>query len=137
MTDENRNSDKLSLSILPESFAICRLEPDAQIPGWCRSDSFYTVSRTPEELSIICPEAAVPERVHAETGWRGLRIEGFLDFEMFGILSSIIAPLAEAKMSILTISTYDTDYIFIKGKNLPKAREILSERYNVQEENSS
>ena len=100
----------LRLSILPETFAICRLAPDADLPEWVPWRSpFTTVSRTDDELSIVCPAGAVPEDLKALRDWRAFKVEGSLDFAMTGVMAALTAPLAEAEIAILAISTYDTD----------------------------
>lgn len=82
-------------------------------------------------MSIIVKESAVPEGVENEKGWRAFKIEGLLDFSQCGIIASISALLAEAGIPIFVFSTYNTDYIFVKQENLPKAREVLAGKYNI------
>jgi hypothetical protein len=84
-----------------------------------------SITRTREELSIVCAEAAVPMGTKAERGFRLLRLQGTLDFSLTGILASIAVPLAAAKVSIFAISTYDTDYILVPGTKLEAAVEAL------------
>ncbi|HEX9074790.1 MAG TPA: ACT domain-containing protein, partial [Anaerolineae bacterium] len=103
----------LTLSIVPGTFAICRLERAASIPEWAHIGFFSTV-RTPDELSIVCKEEIVPEGVLCEKGWYCLKVRGPLDFVLTGILASLAVPLAEAGISIFAISTYDTDYFLVK-----------------------
>ena len=109
---------KFPLAILPGLFAVCRLRTDEEIPPWASSSSFCSFTRTPEELSIVCPQELVPERVTAEVGLRALKVEGKLDFNMIGILSSITSVLAGTGISIFAISTFDTDYIFVNAQDL-------------------
>ncbi len=111
----------LKLSVLDGSLAICRLEPSAEIPTWVLSQSFYTLSRTAEEISVVCPEAAVPDGITCERGWRGLKVAGPLDFSLTGVLAAIAAPLAQAKISIFALSTFDTDYVLVKTEKLELA----------------
>lgn len=116
----------LSLSVLPLHLAVCRLTPSEEIPDWAhKSADFFSITRTQEELSIVCSETDVPQSVKTERGWRCLKVEGPLDFGLTGILSSLTLPLAEAKISIFAISTFDTDYLCVKEYNLQKAIEIL------------
>ena len=115
----------LSLTVLPGRLAICRLPPDVAIPECPPQAKFWSVTRTAEELSIILPEESVHPGWQAETGWRGLKVQGPLDFDLTGVLASLAAPLAEASVSILTISTYNTDYILVKENNLEKAKQAL------------
>lgn len=106
-------------------FAICRLNPEQPIPEWAFSDSFSSVTKTSDELSIICWQDSVPEEVAKNGNWRCLKIEGPLDFSAVGILNSISQPLAKNGISILAISTYETDYIFVKEEQLPETLKIL------------
>jgi uncharacterized protein len=113
------------LILLEERLAVCRLEPDAPVPAWARG-GFVSVTRTPEELSIVCAESALPEDApRAELGWRVLQVAGPLDFELTGILSSISQPLAEADVPLFALSTYDTDYVLVREPDLERAVEAL------------
>jgi hypothetical protein len=105
---------KLLLSSIPGRFAICQLNRKAKIPDWAFAGEFFFISRTPDELSIICYERYVPSETQFMAGWRGLKIEGPFDFNEIGVLAAITAPLAQAHISLLTFSTYDTDYILLQ-----------------------
>jgi hypothetical protein len=111
---------RLSLVILRDLFAICRLRADENIPGWALSGSFCSLTRTLDELSIVCAQELVPEEIKAVRGWKSLKVEGKLDFNLVGILSSLTSSLAEVGISIFTISTYDTDYLFVKENDLDR-----------------
>ena len=113
------------LSILPDSLAICRLEPDDPFPDWTGNGDLLSLTRTTDELSIICPQAIVPEGVLADKGWRALKIQGPLDFSLVGVLAELAGLLADAKVSIFVISTFDTDYILVKEEKLKRATEAL------------
>jgi hypothetical protein len=101
--------------LLTDRFAICRLAPDAAIPGWATAGSFFSITRTPEELSIVSVESAIPADVPCESGWRAFKVAGPLDFALTGVLASIAKPLAEAGISIFAVSTFETDYVLVKG----------------------
>ena len=117
---------RLSLELLPDTVAICRLDPDAPIPSWALQPSrFLTVSRTPEELSITTLQDAVPPGVPCERGYRAVRLRGPLPFHLVGILAAIADPLAAAGLSIFAISTYDTDYVLVKAPELETALAVL------------
>jgi hypothetical protein len=116
---------ELTLSVLPNTYAVCRLSPDAAIPAWSSASSFYTITRTPEELSILCKAELVPLEVKAERDWRALKVEGPLDFSMTGVIASLSAPLAEAFISIFVLSTYDTDYVLVRSKSLSDAISVF------------
>ena len=113
----------IALSVLPETFAICRLAPATPIPKWAL-DSF-SITRTRDELSIVCAQRDVPAGIRCERDWRALKVDGTLDFALTGILASLAAPLADAGISIFAISTYDTDYLLVKETNLPRAVQVL------------
>ncbi len=117
----------LKLKFLPERYAVCRLWPDAELPGWAVGGSFYSVTRTPDELSIVCEEPLVPDAVTAERGWRCLMVEGPLDFSLTGILLSIAEPLAKARVAIFAVSTFNTDYVLVKESSVADAAKALAE----------
>ncbi|HUW11497.1 MAG TPA: ACT domain-containing protein [Anaerolineae bacterium] len=118
---------KLELSILPQRFAVCRLDSGEAIPEWLMEHDFWSVTRTHEELSVVLPEASVPASWKSEKGWRCLKVRGPLDFSLTGILASLASPLAEASISIFAISTYDSDYILVRDHDLEEAKKVLSD----------
>jgi uncharacterized protein len=101
---------------------------DASIPVWVAGSEFYSATRTPDELSIVCPENRV-DRSHAEmtveAGWMAFKLEGPVPFSMTGVLASFLQPLAEAQIPIFAISTFDTDYVLVKEENLKAALAAL------------
>ncbi len=107
----------LSLILLPGRFAVCKMAPTAVIPAWAASEAFVSITRTNEELSIVCAELIVPEEVECARGWRCLRVAGTMDFSLVGVLASLVAPLAEAQISVFAISTFDTDYLLLPEKD--------------------
>jgi len=115
----------IRLSILGSTLAVCRLAADDAFPAWLSARGFVSVTRTADELSVVCAADAVPANVRCEAGWRALAVEGPLDFGVTGILASIAAPLAEAGISIFAISTFDTDYVLVKAERLGDAVEAL------------
>lgn len=116
----------LRLELLPGRFAVARLPSDAPAPPWAVDDGFHSITRTGQELSVVCAENAVPPEVRREAGLRALRVAGPLDFQLVGILLSLAQPLAEAGVSIFTLSTFDTDYIFVREEHLERARAALA-----------
>ena len=114
----------LTLSVLPETLAICRLEREASVPEWAMGE-FVSITRTSDELSIVCHERDVPSGVKADRGWRALKIEGPLDLALTGVLASIAVPLAEARINIFAISTFDTDYVLVKADRVTEAIGVL------------
>ena len=117
----------LSLTVLDESLAVCRLDAGAEIPSWATGTSFFSVTRTEDEISIVCPEENVPEGVSQEQGWRALKLEGPFELSMVGILASVVEPLAGAGVSIFAVSTFDTDYVLVREGNLDLAVDALRE----------
>jgi hypothetical protein len=111
----------LKLALLPGRFAIARLAPKAEVPAWAWKGSFVCVTRTPEELSILCEEAQAPAHVHAERGRRLLRVQGKLAFSISDILAALCNPLAAAGISIFVVSTFDTDYLLVSDPHLESA----------------
>jgi uncharacterized protein len=116
----------LTLSLLPDGLAICRLAPDDALPEWAaNSHGFSSVTRTADELSVVCLEEAVPPEVRCEGGWSLFKIEGPFAFSQTGILSSAAAPLAQAGIPIFAISTFDTDYILVKREHVQRSVQVL------------
>jgi uncharacterized protein len=111
----------VTLDVLPGSFAVCRLSADASLPAWASGAAFSSVTRTPHELSILCDGEAVPADVEAQRGFRALRVRGPLDFSLTGILAALAGALAAAAVSIFPISTYDTDYLFVRAVDLNRS----------------
>ena len=117
----------LTLTVMPGRLVVCRLDPQAAVPDWAFSGDFFSITRTTDELSIVCSESDVPEGVLCERGWVGLKVEGPLDFSLTGVLASLAQPLAEAGLSLFAISTYDTDYLLVKARDLDRAVAVLAE----------
>ncbi len=116
-----KNEKPLTLSILPQRLAVCRLESQVELPTWCLTGTFLSITRTTEELSIVCAEELIPTGMVREGGWRALKVEGPLDFSLTGILAGIAQSLAQAEISLFAISTYDTDYILVREKDIQQA----------------
>lgn len=108
-----------------KALAVCKLASNAQIPAWKQEDGLFCIVRTRDELSIVCSEDRVPEGAIAEHGWIALKLEGPFPFSMTGVLASFVQPLAEAKIPIFAMSTFDTDYVLIKRQNLEQAVAVL------------
>lgn len=109
-----------ALRVLPDRYAICRLDPEETLPA-----SFFSVTRTADELSVVWVEEHAPGGAPCERGWRMLRVAGPLEFSLTGVLSAIATPLADAGVSIFAISTFDTDYVLVREDDLAKAEEAL------------
>ncbi len=119
------NPPLLKLIILAQRLAVCRLEVSAPIPEWAGGESFLSISRTRDELSVICEEHLVPAGFQASRGWRGFKIVGPLDLDLVGILVSVAVPLAQSNVGILPVGTYETDYILVRDRHLNDAIKAL------------
>lgn len=111
---------------MPGEFAVCRLPPDSPVPAWQGSGMFSSVTRTGDELSIICPATQAPADVKHEAGWRLLKFQGPFDFGAVGVMASVTAPLAAARVSLLAVATFDTDYVLLKASQLDTALRALA-----------
>jgi hypothetical protein len=118
---------RLNLIRVDGTFAVCRLGADATIPPWATAGSFFSITRSPDELSVVCRQDAVPEGVACERGWRCLRVAGTMPFSVVGVLVSLTAPLAQNGISIFSISTFDTDYLLVKDDEIEKAITVLQQ----------
>lgn len=117
---------KYRLNVSKERFGVCRLDSHQPIPLDLLREPFVSVTRTADELSIVCREAELPPDVPVETGWRCMGIQGVLDFSMVGVLAEISAILAASNISIFVISTYNTDYILVKEEKIHEAAALLT-----------
>lgn len=121
----------LTLSLLAERLAICRLSAADAIPAWSLQGGFTSTTRTGAELSVVCAEDVVPADVRREAGWRCLMVGGPLDFALTGVLAALAEPLAREGISIFAISTFDTDYVLVKDADLPRALAALASAGHV------
>lgn len=117
--------EKLKFKILPGTYSLCRLQPSSVIPAWVLHSSFYTVSRTPKELSIVCETKFVPAGIQKSDHWKLLLVDAVLDLSLTGITAKFSVPLAEAGVNLCVIATYDTDYVMIPEDKLQVAKEAL------------
>jgi uncharacterized protein len=122
MSESNR---RFELTVLPGFFAIVRLAADAPLPPWATAGGFFSVTRTGDELSVICLANQVPSGLRAEAGWRALKVHGPFAFSEIGVLAALATPLAHAKVSVLATSTFDTDYLLVSDKKLDAATAAL------------
>ena len=116
----------LTLTILAETFGISKLDKGVPIPNWVSSGDWWSITRTGDELSVVCPEAQVPADVVSNRGWKCLKLAGPLDLALTGILASLLEPLAKARISVFSVSTFDTDYLLVKAENLAETVRVLS-----------
>ena len=116
---------RFQLSLLPESFAIVGLPPNTDIPAWATQGSFSSITRTSDELSIMVEESRVPGGVSSQGGWRVIKVHGPFVLSEVGVLAALVGPLAAARVSVLTIATFDTDYLLVASDSLPAAVSAL------------
>lgn len=110
---------------LAEPVAVCRLGPTDAVPAWAVGE-FVSVSRTADELSVVCADAAVPAGVPCERGWVGWRLAGTFDLNTeVGVLAAVLNPLAAAGVGIFAVSTFDTDYVFVRAEQADRAADAL------------
>jgi uncharacterized protein len=112
---------QLTLELLLRQFSVCRLPANTAIPQWATRGMVSSITRTADELSIVCESRNVPGGVESEKGFRCFKLAGPFPFAMTGVLASVLEPLAKTNISIFAISTYDTDYVMVKETSLPKA----------------
>ncbi len=117
----------MELRVLPERLSVCRLPVAAPWPVPPEGASFYSVTRTSDEVSVVCVEDAAPagDGVRVEPDWRALEVAGPLDFSMVGVMAALTAPLADVDVSVFVVSTYDTDYVLVHAAALERAVDAL------------
>ena len=118
---------KLNLLVLKDFYAICRFDKEASVPQWIIKSDFYNITKTPDELSLVCNQDLIKtsETTLIDKNWRCIKIDNLLDLSLTGIIAEISKILKESKIPIFTISTYNTDYIFVKDQKLENAIECL------------
>ncbi len=116
----------MNLTTHQDRYAICRLNPDAPFPDWARG-TFVSLSRTPDELSIVCQQDTVPSNVQHEGDWRILQVEGPMDLSIVGVLASLTQPLAQAGLNLFAVSTFYTDYLLVKAEKYEAAKGALEQ----------
>ncbi|MGN6657127.1 ACT domain-containing protein [Rhodanobacter sp. UC4437_H4] len=116
----------LSFSVLPQRFAVARLEPGAEVPNAVlTSRDFMSITRTDEELSIVCSESIANDLTKVDRPWRAIKVHGPFAFDQTGVLAAFLGPLANASIGIFATSTFDTDYILVKSENIEPAIQAL------------
>ncbi|MFC2125373.1 ACT domain-containing protein [Bacteroidota bacterium] len=116
----------MQLQTIDANLVVVRLDPSERIPDKVWNSSFLSITRTNEELSIVCDESCCPTAGKVESGYGLIKIIGPLDINMTGILAQVLNPLTEANISVFTVSTFDTDYVLVKKEKLSEAGNILS-----------
>lgn len=126
---------RLRLRETPWRLAICRFAPDDPLPAWVLHEgaTFWSITRTPSELSVVCPEEDLPPSVadRVERDWRAFEVVGPLPFGLTGVVSGLTSPLAAAGIPVFVLSTYDTDLVLVKAPDLARAREVLAAKFEM------
>jgi hypothetical protein len=122
-----RQAHRLRLQVLAGRFAICRLDAAALIPSWTDGPGLVSITRTHDELSVVCVQDRVPTGIRCESGYAAIVIEGPLDPALVGVLVAVASPLADARIPILAIATFDTDYVLVREAHLEHASAVLRE----------
>jgi hypothetical protein len=115
------------------TFAVCKLPPGSPVPPWATAGDLFSLTRTPDELSLVCRQEAVPEGVVCERGWRCLRVAGSMPFTLVGVLAALTTPVARAGVGVFALSTFDTDYLLVKAADWEKAIAALRAAGHVVE----
>jgi hypothetical protein len=116
----------VQLYALDELYAIVRLEPDADVPSWARTGHFWSITRSDSELSVVCRQDDVPPGTSAERGWCALEVAGPIDFSLTGVVASLVTPLAEAEVPLFLLSTFETDYLLVRERDLQRSVDALT-----------
>lgn len=121
----------MKLTVIDQEFSVCKVTDYSEVN---LEDPWIFIGSTDQEKSLVCPTSRVPmNTIKCEDGWRAFRIEGILDFSLIGILARISSILAENKIGIFAISTFNTDYILTKSENFSRAIEVLGKEYEIKE----
>ncbi len=115
----------LHIAVLEPEIAVCSLPPDVAPPRPVPGTVIYSVTVTPEEISVVCEAAHAPAGARVERGWRALRIQGPLDFSLVGVLNSVLTPLVKAQVPVFAISTFQTDFVLVRDTDLRPALTVL------------
>jgi hypothetical protein len=113
----------VKLSRYPETLAVVRLPPGADVPEWAESASIFSITATATETSVVCAARSVPRKSRHQRPFTAFEVEGPLDFALTGVLSTLLQPLADAEISVFTLSTFDTDWILVPGDDADRAEE--------------
>ena len=119
----NGTTKSFHLQQFPEKLAVVKLPPGAEIPEWAESSSLFSITATATETSLVCAGRNVPTKQVAHKGMTAFAVMGTLDFSQTGVLAALLAPLAEAEISVFTISTFDTDWVLVPINDAERAAE--------------
>ncbi|MCH1868955.1 ACT domain-containing protein [Nocardioides sp. CFH 31398] len=123
MNDEAPQTAARTLHVFPETLAIVRLGPGADLPPWAEASSILSVTATATETSVICAGRDVPRKVPAHRGYRAFVVAGVLDPAEVGVLHALLGPLVEERIGVMTVSTHDTDWLLVPADDAERAAE--------------
>lgn len=126
MTDLDTNSSRVPAATIrqhDEPLLVVRLGVGAEVPSWATSGTLYSVTATASETSLVCGARGVPRKVRQQGPFLAFSVEGTLDFALTGVLSALLAPLAEAAIPVFALSTFDTDWLLVPADRAPAAAE--------------
>jgi len=121
-------SKSFVISVLKDDYKVCRMNAFDGIPEWVLETPLSSITRTSEELSIVCPNSVAPDQLKCEQDWKCLKIHGPFGFDEIGIISNLTKVLSDANISVFVLSTFDTDYILVKRLNIEKAAKSLEDK---------
>jgi uncharacterized protein len=130
ISGRDETSPKLHLSLLDGRYAIVQLDRNAPLPPWASAGEFFTVTRTSDELSVVCLESNVPDselELRVARDWACLKLQGPFEFALTGVLLSVLEPLARAKIGIFALSTFNTDYVLVACNSIETAISALED----------
>lgn len=117
---------RIKLKVLDGAYAVARLAPADPIPDWADGAGFVSISRTEDELSVVCLQERVPQGMRMDGDWRCLKLQGPFAFDETGIVLSVIEPLSSNDIGIFLVSTFDGDHLLVKAKDLAEAQDLLT-----------
>lgn len=120
-------SQRLLLIELDGAYGIARLGASEVVPDWANGPGFVSISRSDEELSVVCRADRIPEEIRHDSGWSCFKFQGPFDFGETGIMLSVIKPLSEEGIGVFVVSTFDTDYLLVKAVSRVRVGELLAE----------
>ena len=123
MSELPNEPQTLTLEQFPEKLAVVRLGPGAEVPGWAESSSLFSITATALETSVVCAMRSVPKKAKQAGPFTAFAVQGQLDFALTGVLAGLLQPLAEASISVFTISTFDTDWVLVPVGDAERAAE--------------
>ena len=129
---------RVTLQQLPDAYGICRLDADAAVPLWADGRGFVSISRSDEELSILCPQHRIQDVLKCDRDWTCYKLVGPFALDETGIVLSVIRPLSENGLGVFIVSTFDGDHLLVKTKDVERAHQLLTEaNHTILQSNGS